>query len=783
MTCKSSSPEPGVNYAAAFCAAVSNSAASAAAPCGSKRLRGSTTAIVLVVSTVMFILGISYSMLVRRQSSMVHQQTVREIAYSIGEATIEMASQMLKETLRNPESELFKRLAASKSDFQSQGSYGPEELVFETSQGRLTLFDQFRDILEEMAAPFGGITSGSVAATVEFNPSDFTFYEGKYEDNEHEKFGTVVVRVTVDFLGVKSSVGVRHQVRILTARPPVFHNFTLYVQKATTTSAGSGSQAQDRFNVISIDRQGDPDRSTGIPITLDNGMSHADWRDLTQGNMGTFRDYIYRKQGWIYLGGGPLVLNLSFGENDNTFSEDFHFFRKSPSSSGRTYRDYDADNKPEFSTLRSFYQVNNWDQGIYTFNNGEQNETTLLKLLPMSMRKTSLLHLYGKNENSAPCASPTLVMGQVHARFLRIAAVRAQQDKIPGMIPQGEHIFPLPFFPDNQQPTLSAIKSILTATAGSGTTADTTYQDSVDKALDEGSGALWDDWKDPSRNPILYRRVMSRPVQRSYNCSMDFIRTANTVASFSDSGNEFTLTEGDKYLFHTLTEDSHKPPDSANFRGFSTFRDFMDSECVNPTKRKKFFSGKNKDKFCRIFTQTSGISPSGSPETGDKFMNALKARGMLFDPLQGSSMEQLKLGSMIYVDGDCEIGNVQIMASGVIIARGKLTITDNIIDDSQAGRVNLLTLCSLEGNIEISQNVTDLNAYLVALSGEVINKRALGILGGVAMKKMTSASFGEWKKYGGNISFNPMLKADPSSSDFLGCMFVDVSPFPLFVQQ
>lgn len=742
--------------------------------------RGSTIAIVLGVSTIMLILALSYSSLVQRQAQLVNVQTVGEISNAIGETCAELASQLLKETLRNPEGDLFKALTQAGSVAQ----YGPADITLDTVSGGQTLYQVFKPVIDELTKPYGGFSPGSGAddlkAQATFFPNHFApFPQGALETSKSiEKHGTILITVDTTFRGIERKVTTWHEIRILSARPPVLRRFTLFIGNAL--DGGDG----ERFNRIKSDRSGLP-VGGGYPITLFNGEAHRDWSEfLAFDRVEKYRDIIYNKQGWVYLGGnGPIYLNLSFGTNYQAYSEDFLFFNRGLSDGGRAYRNPLVENDAAFFSLSQDYQVNNWDMGFYAFDDNERNETSLLTKIPQNSRMTNCLHLYGKSNGEETEPSPTLVLGQVHGRYLQITAARlkkaAECKVLSGSAYQDYYdkarIFPLPYFEKTETVTVPVIKQrVELASPG-----NAIYQETIARLLentaDDGSGASasgwWTDFDDPK-----FKKIMSQPMQRAYNVSADIIREGNTQPTVDV--NTFEARYRDKEL---TGPDSHRVPSDTAFKNpfttaVSTFHQFFETFLSGDAAQYEYLGGKPdpkskfNPKFCRVF-----------PSTTD-FAKDLENRGMLFKD-SATGLDQLKLGSSIFVEGAIELGNMQIMSPGIIVATGNIKLTGDIIDEGTQGRPCLLTLCSLKGNI-IFSGAKNVSAFLISASHEVKTdgSNAMNIEGGVAMRKISSANLGNWTRSGGDISYAPLLAVPEDDPEFTKCLFVDVSPYPTYVE-
>jgi hypothetical protein len=739
--------------------------------------QGSTTGLVLMVTVVLLILGAAYNMLVRQRSRLVNKQALGEITFTIGEAFLEMSSEMLRNMLKDPSSEIFQTLVKPWPEFSAISEPKQFELTLNSTQGTLTVTDLFNEPLEKITQAYGGASTIDVTALAIVNPKNFKELKSQVDKTALcNKTGTIQLNLDISFQGASRRIGVEHQTRVLTARPPVFRKFTLFMD------TGLHSTDKEAYNCIKVDSRGEID-GLNTPVTISNGYAAEIWPnftgyppDITGSYTEKFKKLIMERMGWIYLGSGPVNLNLTHGTSDNTYSEDFHFFRMtSDPNSGRAYKDPRVESgELTYSTeLKLSYQINRWDKGLYYFPSSTEQEKHLISQLHPKYALTSLFHLYGHYAPGQCQASPTLVYGQVAARYLSLAAIRRRTGGTNiDLIDDNHKFFPLPFV-SASTPTDDNIYNFFVASKFGQDQAKYYKRSAMlafegqseDGSVDNG-GPLWTNWQN------IYKDVMSSTRLRAYNASMDFIREANMQITISDN------TVSDNYLnidTETVTAQSYDIPSNDDLTP-----DINNVKAVlEQVKNKSYFSSETKPEFCRIFKDAPG-----DPQTGSSFMAALEKSGMLLPPGPGSTKKQLNLSSLVYVDGSVQLGDIEILTSAVIVAKDGITITGDISMNGNGGRNVLLTLCS-HRNITVNTEATDISASLIALNGTIFLKgpSPLNITGNMIMKSFSQPTLDGFKRRALHLNYNLLLSAKPGESDYADTCFIDINPNPSYLER
>lgn len=759
-----------------------------------KKRRGSTTGLVLVVSVVLFILGATYNMLVRQRSRLISKQAIGEITFTIGEAFLEMSSEMLRNMLKDPSSGLFKELVKPWSEF-STNSKKEFELTLNSTQGVMGLTEMFKEPLDDITQIYGGVNEIDVTAIAIVIPKNFKPLSCDIDKTAVcNKLGTIQLNLDISFQGAHRRIGVEHQARVMTARAPALRKFTLFIDNGAHSTGD-----KEIYNSVYMDSRGEPDNGNKTPVTVSNGYACENWKnfnsfpsDITGTYIEKFRKLIMQRMGWIYIGKGPCNLSLTHGTSDNTYSEDFHFFRKTTTqNSGRAYMDPKVETSQsgdDLYQMKNNYQVNRWDKGLYKLNGSGEQEALLLKKMDSKYGKTSLFHLYGHYSPGQCQASPTLVLGQVAARYLSLSALRRRSGADTTLIDNNHKFFPLPFL--DITGTLSDENKVYSVFEQSGfnTQRSDYYKRSAMLAFEGIPDSetpppdpvpLWPKWN------VTYKDVMSTTRLRAYNQSLDFIREGNSQINISDN----TLNQNSNYQSIPINDDEVSAgayalptsngdiyqPEFAN--DMTDVRAFFEQAKSRSYMNKNY--GDNQPEFCRIFKDTGN-----ERQTGSEFMDALEKCGMLIPPVEGGSSQRLNLSSLIYVDGAAHLGNIELLTSCVIIAKSGITITGDIKVGGVAGRDVLLTLIS-QKSIDIKSEATEISASLVALDGTIrLNGSSpLNISGNMIMKNFPGQAINSYIKRPLHLEYNTQLSAKPGEPDYTNTCFIDINPNPTYLER
>lgn len=509
--------------------------------------------------------------------------------------------------------------------------------------------------------------------------------------------------------------------RVVHLMPGILGKFTFFLKTAPADSQAFNRYANN-INGWSDERVSPTDRYQ--PIVLKNGG------ELDEGVAEKDDPESYKNRGYIFMGGGPVVLNLTCG-NDEMFGEFFHFFRMGSTSNIPGY--YDPTPPPFFTKPPDFttrhaqnlnqggsfapdfaYCLKHVVQGFFTVDGNEQNmnfENRLGVDLPgpstgvnLKMR-SSMLHLFGTRSNP----SPTLVLGDVRRRYADYTGVVVEAT--------GNNV-------------RDAIFTYLAQTTGTmmGLPPLPTSVPAADASdLPKGTPVQMDPsltYPGMFGTDAVYSSKMCRLVEEPYLRSFDYLCFRNE-SSFLPEKSLFG-TNGQASIQHSFTLNFHpslnrKQPFYQDGSLEALPDDFLLAKAV--------YRVPDWNSFLRHFQKDgkivldSVVSIIGSPSS------TLEIPGnLVFE----------KAGMLILENGSLRFSGVKLGA-----------------DPDQ-----IPVLVALKGNIELdSSNPSGLKAILIALNGSVSQisaGRSLNLQGGLMVGNFPPDSF----RSGGKIAYDSM--ADPS---------------------
>ncbi|OGM07724.1 MAG: hypothetical protein A2008_02325 [Candidatus Wallbacteria bacterium GWC2_49_35] len=189
-----------------------------------------------------------------------------------------------------------------------------------------------------------------------------------------EGFGTILIEVATTYKGVRRYMKDVREYKLVNIIPPVYSHFTIFVR-----DAGKDGQPL-KYNAVLCDEDGRC-VSDIKPLELNNGSSYT---------------YPLEKRGWIFLGGGRLVLKLGQGYEDG----------------GEAYHLIQDPTRVELPT-NEFVIVNRY-MGFCDELKDEETITGKVKDF-----RSSYFKLFADEKDP----SHTVVLGDVHRAFIKFAAV------------------------------------------------------------------------------------------------------------------------------------------------------------------------------------------------------------------------------------------------------------------------------------------------------------------------------------------------------------------------
>jgi len=238
---------------------------------------------------------------------------------------------------------------------------------------------------------------------------------------DFEKSGKITVAVEVKVDQALEKWEETRPFRVVMPFPLPITKFNLYLRDA---SGGN----ETKFNTVTI---ATPDTGKVIsnsprPLILVNG----------EPNSSSTPEDIWKNRGWIYLGGGPNLLNRAAGQLE--FGQNFHSYF--PSADKPITLIFNFGPWPVGSRQVSF-SVARWgfSETIYTGPHSQlwqkvlQRDFNKYPVTTKSRWASSCLHLFGANSqnSSASMISHTRVVGDIKDRFLEICYLADAASKAP----------------------------------------------------------------------------------------------------------------------------------------------------------------------------------------------------------------------------------------------------------------------------------------------------------------------------------------------------------------
>ncbi|GAB4271998.1 MAG: hypothetical protein Kow0029_10210 [Candidatus Rifleibacteriota bacterium] len=275
----------------------------------------------------------------------------------------------------------------------------------------------FADLTQKL---FGKISTKNVAVSAEVAFKDLIFLKDLKKEGElfldFEKAGKMRISVEVSIGETREEWLEERPFRVVVPYPIPLTKFSLYLREATT------DHDPTKFNTVSIDSAttGSVAPGSPVPFIIDNGL---------QGDTYNRQADIWKRRGWIYLGGGRLLLNRAGGGRNY----------------GQRYHSYFPDANMPIALILQFPDFNGVQVGNKTlgfrmarwgFSNSLINGPSAAmwrKILAWQMRqkppdsekkwwKSTFLHLFGEvgRNSSDKNLSITRVCGEVYDRFIEI---------------------------------------------------------------------------------------------------------------------------------------------------------------------------------------------------------------------------------------------------------------------------------------------------------------------------------------------------------------------------
>lgn len=392
--------------------------------------RSGVVYVAILIVCIVLLIGVTVYHYTMRQGRMAAYRSLdSQYAATLARAGLNLVQASVSLALRDPNSPLHQRLLAPIEDIQNAA--GGE---YKLDDNPRDLTQEFPAVVEELTRDLPGgksslallsvrvyLKSNQVKALPALPIGGKTLPRGG-----REKAGRLFLECTAainsgGLLGrVSQQVVAYQEFRVVHAPVPVLSDFTLFLRELQ-----GGADERAPHNAMEATQTGllDPS-SQAAPLVLNNGKKNA--QRISSSDLNP--DYL-KEQGWVFLGGPAVVLNLSYSQeetsNPRSVGEDFHFYQQNPNDleAGRANPD-DALSTRANAHLggTQFWQVRNWDIGVHTLKDGDLKTQyeRIFEKTPQGRRLGSVLKLFGTSPDSV---SPTIVFGHVLAGFFRIAAV------------------------------------------------------------------------------------------------------------------------------------------------------------------------------------------------------------------------------------------------------------------------------------------------------------------------------------------------------------------------
>lgn len=307
--------------------------------------------LVLIFLLVAAVLGIGIQQFSRGQRAQTYHAYYGEVVHQLGRAALAAARQHYLERLNDPGDELHQELIAARQD-----------------DLKLPVFNaSMHEALNQLVEDFPG-------SSIQVNGrlTGLETLTSAYSDPRERK-GVIELDGLITCREVSRRIRERRAFRFSSVAPPVLSRFTLFIGEANAPSINNLNNAASGSS------------TGGRPLVLQNGESADPFRN-----------------GWVYLGGEKIVLNMARGESN--FGEDFHL--------------------PDTITRSVFFPNQNYlllhlNSGFFS---AAGNETAFQKFPVKNAFTASSVRLFGCQALSDHC-TPTLVVGDVWRRYLQAAAI------------------------------------------------------------------------------------------------------------------------------------------------------------------------------------------------------------------------------------------------------------------------------------------------------------------------------------------------------------------------
>ncbi|MBI3039794.1 hypothetical protein HYY75_12245 [bacterium] len=410
--------------------------------------RGFILVLVITILVILLFLGITLHSFLVQQNYNVHLLAYSEVAHFLAEAGISASIRSIRDSLE-------------KSGIIGGGQNPIFEILIRPGPLQdVSLMSIIKDTWNEDLAGFSREVDKSAAVRVEVWLRGFSQTEtdpSKWVDPV-AKQGWLSVESTGEYRGMRRTISVRRRIWVGNVLPPVVSKFTLQVKDASKGNEG-------HFNIIRNDYDGNLTDGPRPFIILNHATPESphERKSVSDVISDESDSNVFRRRGWIWLGGKKIRLNLTSGPG--AFGEIFHFYDVSNPNTFQAIKFRSPQEKLPLAFLSplSLPWDNHSNPKEVPFQLGhlfllegfhdksarkEQNAMYEAKILSLNEQntygaKSSILHLFGDARKGFQ--SRTKVFGKVQAAFPRFSCV----DVLP-LDPNSKEMFnsqsPRPFY-------------------------------------------------------------------------------------------------------------------------------------------------------------------------------------------------------------------------------------------------------------------------------------------------------------------------------------------------
>lgn len=739
---------------------------------------GSALMLVLIVVAVVSILALMIANMSSGERTMIEKSLKVCKTQNLFDSFMKVIIPIIRGELKDTNSAMYKslylELVKKQADFTASSSFviDIKNDIFFNSGADPVSQAQRKTLLDNLLREYGGEKAlKQLDLEIKINPSNFSYYTNAYFQEDREKFGSLVLLLTVDLNGEVFSQQFFCDVKVTCRIPELLGKFNFLLRDALASNIAypNMEDRKNRFNIFINAPDASKLTNQSNVFFLTNGDSHKNgpkWLAWGGGDptdtapsQKKLADEIINSYGWIYLGThyqnnpSELYLRATYGEYNINASEDFLFYmqdpnfnKNDPQNPERMYKDGNFNH--------DYWEIRCWKMGVCSLKGTKYHKFfTSYYDANEDAFNSSFLHLFGQPDK----VSPTLVLGKVQTVGLKFSGAVLNETKlnadptltarigtINGTLPTGTaNSFPwtaLPYFYDNSAFTGNTANSV---SAADKSTFEFFMEDiNTPYASVNGFPSI------TMHNLNEYTPFMSNFFFKMFNENIDYIITGNYFREPSK-----TLPER---FYYRHDEDIHLAP--PEFLPLKNPKVFLYNVLKNQQEIDNFLLPKVAWDFQSL-----------------DFMSSLSSKGLLYVRPNTQPVENvLTLDGIIQFKGDITLENIFVERGGMIITDGDIILKGDITlrgSYSKQDANSLLVLYTTNGNIKVKtkNGRSEIYASLMAPNGTVETDGILSIFGNMVVDHLYFRS-GSYitgiAKYGGTLDYNPSLGILPSNKDY-----------------